>query len=142
MFVRKSQISNLVKREKQRERQICEREYHEKIKKLRNHLENENRKIISNIKDEFKQTLLEKEREIKSLKSEIDKNYSLYQEIRRREVHLDQLSSDLEDVTNLMVIKVQESLQPFYRSRAKIETFKRKSDRRNEKVESIFKAVK
>ena len=142
MFVRKSQISGLVRKEKQRERKRCERENQLKLKNLREQLENENRQTVKSIRGELKDALKEKEKEIKLLKGEIERHYSLYQDIRRREVHLDQLSADLEDVVNSMVIKVQESLQPFYRSRAKIETMKRRSDRKNEKVESIFSAVK
>ncbi len=76
------------------------------------------------------------------MKEEIDRNYATYQAIRKREVELYQLSAEIETVVETMVIKVQESLQPFYRTRAKIETVKRKSGSRHEKVESIFRSAR
>ena len=142
MFVRKSQISHLIRKEKNRERKKCEIESLEKIKKIRNAVETEKKKMEQELRGELKHAIQEKDREIKILKREIERNYLLYQDIRKREMFLNELAAEIENVVELMVVKVQESLQPFYRTRAKIESIKRKSDRKHEKVENILTAVK
>ncbi|HOO71392.1 MAG TPA: hypothetical protein PK926_06490 [Spirochaetota bacterium] len=142
MFVRKSQISHLIRKEKNRERKKCEIESLEKIKKIRNAVETEKKKMEQELRGELNHAIQEKDREIKILKREIERNYLLYQDIRKREMFLNELTAEIENVVELMVVKVQESLQPFYRTRAKIDSIKRKSDRKHEKVENILTAVK
>jgi len=142
MLVRKSKISQLIKKERQKERSICQKENDLIIINQKKELTEEHASILRETKKKFRQQLNEKERENLRLKKEIDKNYSLYQDIRQKEKHIDGLSDEIEDVVDAMVVRVQESLQPFYRTRSKIESSKRRSDRKNEKVESIFRAIK
>ena len=142
MFVRKNKIAQLLKKEKQKERRLCQKEndqrFNETIKMLKQQHDSEMREL----KQSLTQQLKGQERENKRLKEEIDRNYATYQLIRKREAELYQLSAEIETVVDTMVIKVQESLQPFYRTRAKIESVKRRSGNRHEKVESIFRSAK
>lgn len=142
MLVRKSKIAHVIKKERQKERETCEKNYEQQFKKLKKKFENDQKTFVNSIKQEHKIELLQKEKEIKKLKKEIEANQIKYREIRKREKHLEDLTFEVEDVVDSMVIKVQESLQPFYRTRSKVETIMRKSDREHEKVESIFRAVK
>ena len=142
MFVRKSKISQLIKKEKENERKKCEKENNLKFVNAVKNLEEEHDKICKVLKKEHKQVVLKHERKILNLQREIESNYLIYRELRKREKSLDLLSSEIEDVTEVMMLKVQESLQPFFRARAKVEITKRKADKRHEKVESIFRAVK
>jgi hypothetical protein len=141
MFVRKSKISHLIKKEKAKERDKCrtiaEAELKETLKQLKKEYNQQMKELTKNHKSELK----EKEKEVSQLKQEIEKNYYKYQQLRRREKELDNLSADLENMLNSMGIKIQESIQPFYRTRAKIETTKRSSDKKHTKVQSIFRAV-
>ena len=142
MLVRKSKIAGIIKKERQKERISCEKTTALQIKKLEKKLFDEHKKNIETIEGEFKQAILQKEKEIKILKKEIESNHQLYREVRKREKHLEDLTFEVEDIVDTMVIKVQESLQPFYRARSKVETAMRKSDKNHDKVESIFRAVK
>jgi hypothetical protein len=142
MLVRKSRISHLILKEKSRERRRCEQQSQELIARIKEKSRADREKLEKEFQSELKRLEQEKNREIRSLKRELERNYALYQEIRKREMHLNDLTGEIENVVELMVVKVQESLQPFYRTRSKIETIKRQSDRRHEKVESILTAVK
>lgn len=142
MLVRKSKIAGIIKKERQKERNACERSCALRIKKLEKKLQEEHKKNIDNIEYDFKQALVLKEKEIKTLKKEIESNHLLYREVRKREKHIEDITFEVEDIVDTMVIKVQESLQPFYRARSKVESAMRKSDKNHDKVESIFRAVK
>ena len=142
MFVRKSKIATVIKKERQKERVTCEKNYDQKFVKLQKKLDTKQKTSINNIKQEHKIEMLQKEKDIRQLKKEIELNQIKYREIRKREKHLENLTFEVEDVVDSMVIKVQESLQPFYRTRSKVETIMRKSNREHDKVESIFRAVK
>ncbi len=142
MIVRKSKISQLIKKERQKERKLCQRESDERIRDLKQQITDKYTEEIRSIRLEYRREVKTLEKENQTLKREIDRNFSIYQKVRRREEHLEQLSSEFEDIVDVMNIKVQESLQPFYRTRAKIENSKRRSDKKHEKVESIFRAMK
>ncbi|MCP4137840.1 MAG: hypothetical protein GY754_43160 [bacterium] len=142
MLIRKSRISQLIKKEREKERRKCEKENTRKMHKVIRELESEYSSAVKMIKKEHDGVLTERDRTIMMLKRNIEKNYDKYQVIRQREKHLDQLSNELEDTVESMVIKVQESVQPFYRTRGKVQSSKRRSDKKHEKVESIFYAVK
>ncbi len=142
MFIRKSKISAVIKREKLKERNSCEKLYKQKLKTLEKELTEKHQRILNRTIQEFNQKLQEKDKEIRRLQKEIDKNHSIYLKIRQREKQIDLLSSEIDDVVNNMVIKVQESIQPFYRTRAKVLNTKKKSDKNHNKVESIFREAK
>ncbi|PKL41130.1 MAG: hypothetical protein CVV44_00395 [Spirochaetae bacterium HGW-Spirochaetae-1] len=142
MFVRKSKIAQLIKKERQKERRLCLKEYDEKIRRMKRDLNEEHSREVKEIRREFREQLKSVEQDNSKLRQEMDRHYSTYQKVRQREEYLDQLSAEIESVVGTMIIRVQESIQPFYRTRAKIESTKRKSDKRNEKVENIFRAIK
>jgi len=142
MFVRKSKIAQLIKKERQKERRVCLKEYDEKIRRMKRDLNEEHSREVKEIRRELREQLKAVELDNTKLRQEIDRHYSTYQKVRQREEYLDQLSAEIESVVGTMIIRVQESIQPFYRTRAKIESTKRKSDKRNEKVENIFRAIK
>ncbi len=142
MFVRKSKISQLVKKEKQKERRLCQKENDRRFNDTIKMLKQQHYAEIKELEKKLTLQLKGINRENKRLKEEIDRNYATYQMIRKREAELYQLSAEIESVVETMVIKVQESLQPFYRTRVKIESVKRRSGGRHEKVESIFRSAK
>jgi len=142
MLIRKSKISQLIKKEREKERQKCEKDSTQKLDKTIRELQLKSLKTLKELKRKHRKELVENKKRIAVLEKEMTKNYSKYQEIRNKEQHLDQLTFEIEDVVENMVKKVQESIQPFYRTRGKVESAKRKGDRKNEKVENIFRAVK
>lgn len=142
MIVRKSRISQLIKKERQRERRACQKEHEARLREVKQDITNRFTEEIRTIRQEYRREIKTLEKENENLKRELDKNYAVYQKVRRREEHLEQLSAEFEDIVDVMNVKVQESLQPFYRTRAKIEHTRRKSDKKHEKVESIFRAIK
>jgi len=142
MFIRKSRITHLIRREKLRERRKCERESLEKIKEIGEQHEFEKSRMERQLKAEFKNAVHERDQEIRELKRELARNYQLYQDLRRRELYLNELSAEFENVIDLMGVRIQETMQPFFRARAKVEAIKRRSDRRHDKVDSRLTAVK
>jgi exonuclease VII large subunit len=142
MFVRKSSISNLIKKEKQKVRSFCDKYYGKKMESLKKELNEKHDRILKRTISESKDIIESKEREIKRLQQELDRNYYKYMELRQREKNIDKLSDEIDEVVNDMVVKVQESIQPFYRTRAKVVTTKKRSDKKHDKVESIFRAAK
>ncbi len=141
MLVRKSKISNIIKNEKEKERLRCEKESSKEIRNLRKELENKNALIIKNLKADHKKITLELRSEVQKLRNELEKNHSKYVEIRLREKELDELSSVIEVDVNKMITRVHESIQPFYRTMAKVDNVKRNSDKKHEKIERIFSIV-
>ncbi len=142
MLVRKSQISSVIKKEKKKVLVKCEKESSQNLQKLKKNLETEHNTKLRELRTRHKQLILQKDNEINRLRKEIEKHHSLYMDLRQREKQLDELTIEVDSIIESMVVKVQESLQPFYRVRAKVEATKRKSDKKHEKVESIFSAVK
>ncbi len=142
MFIRKSQIANVIKNERQKEHETCEKSYKSQIQRLQKELFEQHKKSLAAMTQEHQNILLQKDKEIKKLRKEIESSETTYREIRRREKHLEDITFEVEDIVDQMVIKVQESLQPFYRTRAKVEAIGRKSDKTHDKVESIFRVVK
>ena len=142
MLVRKSKISQLIKKERRKERHICQRESFMRLQETKQRLSEEHAAEMKQARQEFKKQLKLMEKENSRLRREIDRHYATFQSVRKREAQLDELSHEIEGVIETMNIRVQESLQPFYRTRNKIESTKRKADRGNEKVESIFRAIK
>ena len=141
MFVRKNKITRLIKKEKERERLRCEKESARQIKNLKSDLENKHALIVKELNAGHKKTVLELGNEIRRLKSEIDRNYSTYMDIRIREKAIKQLTAEMEAEVNRMVTKIHESIQPFYRTMSKVESTGRKSDKKHDKVERIFHVV-
>lgn len=141
MFVRKNKITRLIKKEKERERLRCEKESARQIKNLKSELENKHAVIVKELNAGHKKTVLELGNEIRRLKSEIDRNYSTYMDIRIREKAIKQLTAEMEAEVNRMVTKIHESIQPFYRTMSKVESTGRKSDKKHDKVERIFHVV-
>jgi len=142
MIVRKSRISQLIKKERTRERKLCQKETNMRLQDLKEQLVDQYTLEMRAMRKEYRQQVKNLEKENHTLKRELDRNFAVYQRVRSREEHLEQLSSEFEDIVDVMNVRVQESLQPFYRTRAKIENTKRKSDKKHEKVESIFRAIK
>ncbi len=142
MFIRKSKISHLIQKERAKEKTICEKVALKNLQQAIQELENKHYNEVKNINKIHKNDLSNKNKEINNLQNEINKHYTVYQQLRRREKELDMLTADFEDMVDSMGIKIQESVQPFYRTRAKIENTKRKSNRKHVKVESIFRAAK
>ncbi|OHD63912.1 MAG: hypothetical protein A2176_09095 [Spirochaetes bacterium RBG_13_51_14] len=142
MLIRKSKISNIIKKEKEKERRLCQKEHDLRIRELNNNFEEKLAHEVRELKKDFRIQIKSFERENERLRREIDMHYVMYKKLRQREEYLDHLSSEIEDVIDTMTIKFQETLQPFYRAKAKIEITKRKSDKKHEKVESIFRAMK
>lgn len=141
MYVRKNKISHLLKKEREKERQRCEKDTERQIKSLKSNLENKNSLIIKDLQAEHKKNVLELSIEIRRLKEEIEKNYSTYMEVRMREKKLQELSVEMEAEIAKMVTRVHESTQPFYRTMSKVESAKKKSDKKHEKVDRIFSVV-
>ncbi|MDY6935685.1 MAG: hypothetical protein SVZ03_15875 [Spirochaetota bacterium] len=142
MFIRKSTISKLIKREREKERLRCEKEYNQKIHHLRKEFEKSHAETMKKMKKHHEHHSIQLNNKIQMLKKEIERNHAKYQEIRMRESGLDDLSVEMENEVNKMVIKIHESLQPFYRTVSKVEAIKRKSDKKHEKIENIFSVVK
>ena len=141
MLARKSKISSLLKKEREKERLRCEKECSKEIRNLRKVLENKNAAIIKNLKADHKKVTLQLRGELRKLRNELEKNHSRYVEIRLREKELDELSSVIEVDVNKMITRVHESIQPFYRTMAKVDNVKRNSDKKHEKIERIFSIV-
>ena len=142
MIVRKSQISQLIKKEKEKERRLCQREYDERIRNIKKQLQDQHARELKENRRHYRSQIKKLETEREQLRKEIDSHYALYQQIRRREKTLDQISAEIEFVLDTMTVRVQESIQPFLRTRSKMESTKRLSDKKHDKVESIFRAVK
>src|SRR4030042_270545 len=138
MLIRKSKISNIIKKEKEKERRLCQKEHDLRIRELNNNFEEKLAHEVRELKKDFRIQIKSFERENERLRREIDMHYVMYKKLRQREEYLDHLSSEIEDVIDTMTIKFQETLQPFYRAKAKIEITKRKSDKKHEKEERIF----
>ncbi|HRX15579.1 MAG: hypothetical protein JXK07_04845 [Spirochaetes bacterium] len=141
MFIRKSKIDMIIQKEKRKEFLRSSAEFEKLHKKTVAELAQKQESEIKDITKYYEKELKRKQQEILQLRQEISKNHDLYQKIRQRELELDNLSASFDTVLNEMNIKVQESIQPFYRMRAKIETTKRISDKRDNKVQSIFQAM-
>lgn len=142
MIVRKSRISQLIKKERTRERKLCQKETNMRLQDLKEQLVDQYTLEMRAMRKEYRQQVKNLEKENHTLKRELDRNFAVYQRVRSREEYLEQLSSEFEDIVDVMNVRVQESIQPFLRTRAKIENTKRKSDKKHEKVESIFRAIK
>jgi len=138
MFVLKKNISRVINKEKEKVKKICEREHKAKIEALRRKLEKDYVKGIHNIKSAYEETIEEKERELNKLRNLLERNYHRYQQIRQREKYLDDLSFEIEGVVEKMVLGVQESLQPFYRTRAKVLTTSKQSDKEHARVKNLL----
>lgn len=141
MFVKKSQISSIIRKERRKEYDRCMSEKEKSLKKVIATLNQKNEREITDLKKEFEEEIKKKDAEIRTLRDEIARNHAMYQELRQRELQLDSLSASFETVVNEMSVKMQESLQPFYRMRSKVESVKRTSDRKDAKIQSIFEAM-
>jgi hypothetical protein len=142
MLIFKSSISSIIKKERAKERSECQNAHSLVLKKTVSDL---TRSYELKMKQMTKDHLIEiknKDREINALKNELNKNHNAYQELRRREKELDNLTSEFEEVLELLTVKVHEAIQPYYRMRAKIQAVKRSSDRKNEKTEGILRQIK
>ncbi|HOP64933.1 MAG TPA: hypothetical protein PK358_06705 [Spirochaetota bacterium] len=138
MIIRKSSINDILRKEKDKVRKSCEREFSKKLNSMKLNLENTHSKNISSIKDEYEDIIDVKNREIEKLKNIIDRNYIRYQEVRQREKYLDALSHEIENVIDHMVVRVQESVQPFYRTRSKVLSIKKVSDKSDDKMKKVL----
>ena len=138
MFILKKNISRTINKEKEKVKKVCEKEHKVKIEALRRKLEKDYVKGMNNIKSAYEETIEEKERELNKLRNVLERNYQRYQQIRQREKYLDDLSFEIEGVVEKMVIGVQESLQPFYRTRAKVLTTSKQSDKQHSKVKNLL----
>ena len=141
MFVRKSKITQLLKKEKERERLRCEKESARQIRTLKSELDNKHSLIVKELKTEHKKNVLELNNEIRILKDEINRNHSTYMDIRMREKGLNELTAEMETEINRMLTRIHESIQPFYRTMSKVESTGRKSDKKHDKVERKFSVV-
>lgn len=142
MIVLKSRISQLIKKERARERKQVSAHYEREMAQMKREMEQAYAAEKKELKRNYKNELVKRERQIKRLQLEIDRNYTTYQEIRNREKHLDELTNELERVMESMFINVQESTQPFLRARSKVEAVRNRSARDNKKVERIFRVAR
>jgi|WetSurMetagenome_2_1015567.scaffolds.fasta_scaffold502397_1 hypothetical protein len=142
MFIRKTRITVLIKKERSRERILCKKESDRSIKKARNEMDNKYKLIIKELKEKYSNIIEEQNAEIKLLRNEIEKNHNVYTNIRLREKHLYDLHMEVESELTRMITKVHESMQPFYRSMAKIELTKKKSDKKHTKYDRLLSVAK
>ena len=138
MIILKSSINDILRKEKDKVRRTCEKEYGRKLSSMKNSLENAHAKTISSMKSEYERIIDDKNREIEKLRSVIDRNYHRYQQVRQREKYLDALSSEVENVIEHMVVRVHESVQPVYRTRAKVLSVKKVSDKSDDKMKKVL----
>jgi len=138
MIILKSNINGILRKEKDKVRKSCEVEYRKKMSVMKIHLESSYTRTIKKIKSEYEDIIQDKDREIEQLKSIIDRNYQKYQQVRQREKYLDSLSGEIESVIDIMVTRVQESVQPFYRTRAKVSATKKLSDKANDNMKKVL----
>lgn len=141
MLVRKSKLSNLIKKERAKERKICKEEAEKRIKEISDEIHEEYKKKMKKSQKDYRFELRQKNNEIKKLRTEIENSHKRYQQLRSREQELDDLAAEFESVIESVSIKMHESIQPFYRTKAKVEGTKRGSDKSHTKVERLFKAV-
>lgn len=141
MFVKKETITAIIQKERKKEFDRCSKEYAKQIKAETVKLESQHAVKMKEVIKKYDALLKEKDVEINSLRDEIQENYRIYQELRSREISLDALSHDFDTVIHEMNIKIQESIQPFHRILSKTEGVKRLSDRKNRKIESVFRAM-
>lgn len=142
MLVRKKRISNLIRKERNKERMICKKESDQQIKNIKLELIRKYELAIKELKNDHKKAIREQENQIRMLKDEIEKNYNLYTNIRLREKKLYDLYHEVEAELTKMITKVHESMQPFYRTMSKIEFTKKKSDKDHKKYERALSLVK
>lgn len=142
MLILKSSISNIIKKERSKERNECESAHKAELKKTVSDLTRANDLNIKQIRKEHLVEIKNRDREIYALKNEMNKNHKAYQDLRRRETELDNLTSEFEELLELLTVKIHEAIQPYYRMRAKIQTVKRSSDKKNDKMETILRQVK
>lgn len=138
MIILKKNISRTINKEKEKVKKECEKQHKVKVETLRRKLEREHANGVKNIKSSYEETIEEKERELNRLRNILERNYRRYQQVRQREKYLDDLSYEIEGVVEKMVIGVQESLQPFYRTRAKVFTASKQSDKQHNKVKNLL----
>ena len=139
MLIMKSKISSVIKKERAKERAECLKKSQEELKKKTSALVKSYEEKIKLLNKNFALTLKEKSKEVDHLKSEIDKKHKEYQALRLREKNLDDLSAEFQHLIEEFGIRVQEAIQPFYRSQAKISLMKRRSDKEHEKMNKIFR---
>jgi hypothetical protein len=142
MFIRKSRIKGIIKKERARERVLCKKENDKSMKKVRNETEGRYKQIIKELKVKYNNIIEEQNTEIRGLKNEIEKNYNVYTNIRLREKHLYDLHMEVEAELTRMITKVHESMQPFYRTMSKIELTKKKSDKKHTKYDRLLSVAK
>lgn len=142
MFIRKSRITALIKKERSRERVLCKKENEREIKKIRNEINNSCKQIIKELRLKYSKVIEEQNAEIRFLRNEIEKNYDTYTSIRLREKNLYDLHMEVESELTRMITKVHESMQPFYRAMSKIELTKKKSDRKHNKYDRLLSVAK
>lgn len=138
MIIFKKNISRAINKEKEKVKKECEKQQEMKIEALRRKLEKDHADGIKSIKSSYEETIEEKERELNRLRNILERNYRRYQQVRQREKYLDDLSYEIENVVEKMVIGVQESLQPFYRTRAKVITTSKQSDKQHNKIKNLL----
>ncbi len=138
MVILKSSINDILRKEKDKVRRSCEREYRKKMSSVKLNLDSNHAKIISSMKSEYESIIEDKNREIEKLRNIIERNYLRYQQVRQREKYLDSLSHEIENVIDHMVVRVQESVQPFYRTRAKVLSVKKVSDKSDDKMKKVL----
>lgn len=138
MIILKKNISRAINKEKEKVKRECEKKQKMKIEALRIKLEKEHAAGINSIKSSYEETIEEKERELNRLRNILERNYRRYQQVRQREKYLDDLSYEIEGVVEKMIVGVQESLQPFYRTRAKVFTASKQSDKQHPKIKNLL----
>jgi hypothetical protein len=138
MIILKSSINDILRKEKDKVRKSCEKEFNRKLSSIKISLENSHAKAVSTMKNDYERIIEDKNSEIEKLRNVIDRNYLRYQQVRQREKYLDALSHEIENVIEHMVVRVQESVQPFYRTRAKVLSVRKVSDKSDEKMRKVL----
>ena len=138
MIILKSSINDILRKEKDKVRKSCEKEFNRKLSSMKVSLENSHAKTVSTMKKDYERIIEDKNSEIEKLRNVIDRNYLRYQQVRQREKYLDALSHEIENVVEHMVVRVQESVQPVYRTRAKVLSVKKVSDKSDDKMKKVL----
>ena len=141
MFILKNNISNIIKKERAKEKaiwiKIAKTELAEALKIQKHEYESKLRQL----RQDSNLIIKDKDKEIAILKNELNQKYKDYQQLRLDQKQIGDLSAEFALTLEEMAIKIHESIQPFYRTRAKIETVKRKSDKDVMKNLKIFRKL-
>jgi len=119
-------------------KKIARKEFLKQLRQEKFEIKEDYERKVKDLKNYYEQIITEKEKEGQKTKKQMYANRNAYKQIRKREIKLDILSQDIEDISEDMIIKVQESIQPFLRFLSKMDHVKRSSDKKDVKISKIL----